>query len=382
MLAQNNKINTALKSWEPEKTAIVIPCYNEARRLPLDAFLNLTRERDDIRLVFVDDGSKDETISLLCAAMAALPDKVDVLLMKQNGGKAEAVRQGLKYASGRGHKYVAFLDADLATPMDAVLDFASVADRMDEIDVVFGSRKGGLGHKVHRDFSRKIISLICATMGRLATGLPIQDTQCGAKLFRNTPQFRRSLTRAFSAGWLFDVELFLRVSHPDRKKRDNFFEFPVIEWTEVPGSKIKSSDVLKSGLKMLALIINQWRIRDRYFKRASEDAMEGYQMLRCGETLTKHILDEVSDHIDNRANGLVLDLSNVKTLAPSIFTTLIKTCDDIERSGMKLKVWLPDDEDITLTALQTGFASVFECVRVSTRSEIMPNHARFDMVEV
>ena len=133
-----------------ERTTIIIPCYNEAKRLHLETFINFAIANPTISLVFVDDGSKDLTISLLCGAMASLPEQVDVLMMKKNGGKAEAVRQGLKFATGRGDKYVAFLDADLATPLDAVQDFVSVADRLDNIDVVFGSRSGGMGRKVYR----------------------------------------------------------------------------------------------------------------------------------------------------------------------------------------------------------------------------------------
>jgi len=300
------------KTWAPEKIAIIIPCYNEAQRLPLETFLTFAKRREDVRLVFVDDGSNDETISLLCGAIAGLPDKVDALTMKKNSGKAEAVRQGLKFAAGRGHKYVAFLDADLATPIDAILDFASVADRMDEIDIIFGSRKGGLGHRVYREAHRKVISLVCATLGRLATGLPISDTQCGAKLFRNTPQFKRSLEQPFSAGWLFDVELFLRNSHPDKKRRKNFFEFPVIEWTEIPGSKIKSSDVVKSGFKMLGLIRQQWRIRDFYFRRADDLKVSQYQTLRSGKHFSYSLLLDLPSIIDPISPGIVLDLCEVE----------------------------------------------------------------------
>jgi len=140
-------------------------------------FLNFARKNPKVSFVFIDDGSKDLTINLLCGAMAALPDQVDVLMMSRNAGKAEAVRHGLKFAAKRGDRYVAFLDADLATPLNAINDFISVADRLDNIDVVFGSRAGGLGRRVYRDMHRKMISLVCATMGRMATGLALKDTQ-------------------------------------------------------------------------------------------------------------------------------------------------------------------------------------------------------------
>jgi len=89
--------------------------------------------------------------------MAALPDQIDVLMMTRNAGKAEAVRHGLKFAATRCDKYIGFLDADLATPLNAINDFISVADRLDNIDVVFGSRAGGLGRRVYRDLHRKMI---------------------------------------------------------------------------------------------------------------------------------------------------------------------------------------------------------------------------------
>lgn len=368
--------------WEPEKIAIVIPCYNEAQRLALDAFIEFVKPLSDIRLIFVDDGSKDQTISLLCGAAAALPEKVDAVMMKKNGGKAEAVRQGLQFAVSRGHKYVAFLDADLATPIDAIVDFASVADRMPEIDVVFGSRKGGLGHRVYREFHRKIISRVCATLGRMATGLPIHDTQCGAKLFRNTPALKRSLEAPFTAGWLFDVELFLRISHPNRKKRNNFFEYPVIEWTEIPGSKIKSTDVVKSGLKMLGLIAQQWSIRKRFYLEALPETHRTWRNLSAGKHLSYQMLSGLTDSVEPSAERVKLDLSCIETAEPSIFTALMKCCDDFHNQGTEVKIILPDDTDIVEAAKNTGLIAVVDCVRSIASPEHVANTGHFDLVEV
>lgn len=371
-----------LAPWKPEKIAVVIPCYNEAQRLALDAFLEFARQTDDFRLIFVDDGSKDETISLLCGAMAALPDKVDALIMKENGGKAEAVRQGLKFAAKRGHKYIAFLDADLATPIDAVLDFASVAQRMPEIDVVFGSRKGGLGHRVYREFHRKIISKVCATLGRLATGLPISDTQCGAKLFRNTPAFWRALENPFSAGWLFDVELFLRISDPDKKKRNRFFEYPVIEWTEIPGSKIKSSDIIQSGFKMLGLIVNQWKIREQYSRRQDDHLLADYQTFRAGRHLSFGLIDDLPALVDPISPGVIIDLCAVESFDPSVFTALVGVCDKIKNEGLHVKIRLPEHDSIISAARNTGLIATIDCTKVKGAPGKIGGNARFDLVEV
>ena len=136
--ATENLLNIHSSRYEHDRTTIIIPCYNEADRLHLEAFLNFAGNHPNISFVFVDDGSKDLTINLLCGAMAALPQQIDVLMMVRNAGKAEAVRHGLKFAAKRGDKYIGFLDADLATPLNAINDFISVADRLDDIDVVFG----------------------------------------------------------------------------------------------------------------------------------------------------------------------------------------------------------------------------------------------------
>lgn len=367
--------------YKHDRTTIVIPCYNEANRLHLDMFLNFARKHPNISFVFIDDGSKDLTINLLCGAMAALPKQTDVLMMKRNAGKAEAVRHGLKFAAKRGDKYVAFLDADLATPLNAINDFISVADRLDDIDVVFGSRAGGLGRRVYRDLHRKMISLVCASMGRLATGLALKDTQCGAKLFRNTPHLRSCLDTPFTAGWLFDVELFLRISNPDRRERKNFFEYPVLEWTEVPGSNIKVSDVIKGGLKMTSLILSQWKIRAQFIdKRAAVTPLET-QHLRSGEHLSIQSLKSMETIISEDKEHITLDFSAVKALGPSVFTALTEVCENLRNAGKTPHIYLPDDMEILSAAQRSSFTALFDCTVQNQNPDRFYDNSRFSLVE-
>ena len=72
---------------------IVVPCYNEEKRLRTDEFIAYAREHDDIGLLFVDDGSTDGTRGVLEAMQGEAPARIDVLILEQNGGKAEAVRR-------------------------------------------------------------------------------------------------------------------------------------------------------------------------------------------------------------------------------------------------------------------------------------------------
>ncbi len=367
--------------FKHDRTTIIIPCYNEADRLHLETFINFARQHPKISFVFVDDGSKDLTINLLCGAMAAIPDQVDVLMMARNAGKAEAVRHGLKYAAKRGDKYIAFLDADLATPLDAINDFISVADRLDNIDVVFGSRVGGLGRRVYREIHRKVISLVCASMGRLATGLALKDTQCGAKLFRNTPHLLNCLDTAFSAGWLFDVELFLRISNPDKKERKNFFEYPVLEWTEIPGSNVSLSDVVKAGLKMISLIVNQWKIRARFEKRKILPPSILSQHLRANDTLTVKSIQSIETIIAHDKEFITLDFTDVKSLGPSVFSTLTQTCETLQRKGKTLKILFPDNKDILSAAERSSLTALFDCSVQNTPKDQFSDNSRFCLEE-
>ena len=236
------------------RTAIVVPCYNEAERLDMAAFTTFLSGSRGIDLVFVNDGSKDATLDRLATLHALFPARVTVLSLRENAGKAEAVRQGLLHASREGADLVGYWDADLATPLAAIEDFVRVASRMGDLQVVYGARRKMLGHKVDRTPIRRAVSRVCATLARMAIRLPVGDTQCGAKLLRTSPALTAALSTPFTAGWLFDVELFTRLSAslPDRSRA--FYEYPLAEWTEIAGSKVSGRAILRSGFSMLRLI--------------------------------------------------------------------------------------------------------------------------------
>ena len=233
---------------------VVVPCYNEAERLNVDAFIAFLDQRPGIDFVFVNDGSKDATLDVLAAIQMAHPARVEVLSLRQNSGKAEAVRQGLLHATQSSAAFVGYWDADLATPLDAIEDFARIGARFADVEVIFGARRMMLGHRVERTLMRRTVSRVCATLARMAVRLPIGDTQCGAKLLRNTDTLVEALAEPFSAGWLFDVELFTRIAAGIGAARTGFYEYPLPEWTEIAGSKVSGRAILRSGVSMLRLI--------------------------------------------------------------------------------------------------------------------------------
>ena len=244
-------------SGTSHRTAIVVPCYNEADRLDQGAFLAHLSTSPTTDFVFVNDGSRDTTLVSLAALRDAAPTRVMVVDLAENSGKAEAVRQGLLAAVDLGAAFVGYWDADLATPLDAIDDFTRVLNKFAETQVVYGARRMMLGHRIDRTLGRRIVSRICATLGRQAVGLPIGDTQCGAKMMRNTPILRTAIAEPFTAGWLFDVEFLARLSASMTERRLAFYEQPLAEWTEVAGSKVSSAAIVKSGCQMLRLVAQQ-----------------------------------------------------------------------------------------------------------------------------
>ncbi len=188
-------------------THIIVPCYNEARRLKLDEFQKFVESQQRAALLFVDDGSLDETWECLLELQDKVPRGVRLLKLPQNQGKAEAVRLGMQDALRQGAEIVGFWDADLATPLNAIPLLIDILDRIPKIDLVFGTRLGLLGRKIHRQRGRGQLGKLFAFVASNMLGIPLRDTQCGAKLFRNTEKLRLALALPFSVRWIFDVEL-------------------------------------------------------------------------------------------------------------------------------------------------------------------------------
>ena len=235
-------------------TVVVIPCFNEEDRLPANEFLDFIDQTSGISFLFVNDGSTDQTAERLANLCEQRPKVFSAISLDQNSGKAEAVRQGLLHATSTGANFVGYWDADLATPLDAIEDFLRIANRFDDVSVIFGSRRMLLGHRIKRTFFRRCVSQICSSLAYQALKIRVGDTQCGAKLFRNSHSLKRSLRSQFTAGWLFDIELFSRMSKQIGAKPNAFFELPLAEWDEVAGSKVSSKAIFKAGINMLGLI--------------------------------------------------------------------------------------------------------------------------------
>ena len=85
------------------KIGIVIPCYNESLRLKTKVYTDfISAHQAEYDIIFVNDGSTDNTIDVLKKITTNFPSNCFIYNLKQNSGKAEAVRQGCRAIHNRG----------------------------------------------------------------------------------------------------------------------------------------------------------------------------------------------------------------------------------------------------------------------------------------
>lgn len=233
---------------------LVVPAYNEAERLPAEAFHDFLAAHPDVALHFVDDGSTDGTATMLEELAARRPDRVAVQRLTTNRGKAEAVREGLRAASATGAATIGFADADLAAPLEESLRLLAELESHPDAWAAIGSRVRLLGRHIDRSAMRHYLGRAFATAASLTLALPVYDTQCGLKLFRNIEPVREVLATPFVSRWIFDVELLGRLAvaaGPAPQRR--FREVPLESWSDRHGSRLRTRDFLRAPLELRAI---------------------------------------------------------------------------------------------------------------------------------
>jgi dolichyl-phosphate beta-glucosyltransferase len=227
--------------------SVVIPAYNEVRRLPptLDrvrAFLEAWGRPWEI--VVVDDGSQDGTADRAAEVPGVVVERTSV-----NRGKGHAVRTGMLMARGQRRLMT---DADLSTPME---DLPRLMSRLDEgYGVAIGSRAlAGSRVEIHQPWFRENLGRVFNLWVRLVALPGLHDTQCGFKLFTAEAAedaFRHSRLDGFS----FDVEaLYLA-----RRAGHRIAEVPVT-WRNDTATRVTALSGGRAFLDLLRIRWADWR---------------------------------------------------------------------------------------------------------------------------
>jgi dolichyl-phosphate beta-glucosyltransferase len=232
--------------------SIIIPAYNEARRLPdslrrLRAWL--AKQPYSTEVIVVDDGSTDETASTVRAAMADWPALS--LHVAPHAGKGAAVRVGALAAHG---KLVAFADADFSMPVAELERLRAVTE--DIAGIAIASREAPGARRYGEPWYRHAMGRVFNRLVQLLIIPGIQDTQCGFKCMPREIAQTLCAQQTIS-GWGFDVE-FLAIA-----RRHGFAIREVaIPWYYMANSRVRlGRDTITMVREALAIRANLYKGR-------------------------------------------------------------------------------------------------------------------------
>ena len=247
------------KSKKTFELVIIIPCYNEAQRLLSNKVKAFLPAYNNVCLVFVDDGSIDNTKEKLLELEEECNGGVKTLLLKRNSGKAEAVRQGVQFALMHlSFSKIAYLDADFSTSLQECYEISQQINR--NICFVFGSRIAKIDTEIERKAFRFLVGRFIATLISMQLHIKVYDTQCGCKVF--TEEIAKNVFQeSFISRWLFDVEIFHRIAHLKGLKNMKHIarEYPLKQWIDTDDSRVKFTYLFKLGYDLLT-IRNKYKI--------------------------------------------------------------------------------------------------------------------------
>ena len=229
--------------------SIVIPAFNEARRLPV-ALKKIATFCGALGFPFevlvIVEKSSDGTLEL-ASGIASSQANFQVIDNRVQRGKGFAVRSGMLKAKG---EFVFYMDADLSVPLDEILAFLSFFEKTPDVDLLVGNRKHAQSDIIKRqNWLRQKMGETFNSILRRVVRMQIRDTQCGFKAFR-----ARAAQEIFSRqqidGFAFDVEVLMLADKLGLRTAD----LPV-QWVNSPQSKVR---MFRDSLNMLRDVLRIW----------------------------------------------------------------------------------------------------------------------------
>jgi dolichyl-phosphate beta-glucosyltransferase len=236
--------------------SLIIPAYNEAKRLPRTFELLRTAQTDGVfsafelqEILIIDDGSRDATAAVSDEARASLP-LIRVIRVQPNQGKGNAIHEGLRQAQS---DWCLVADADSATPWDQLLRlWNSLQSATPPAQVAIGSRDLPESNVLtNQSWIREHMGKTFNLIVRFITGLPFRDTQCGFKLIHRH-SIEKFLPELKIKRFAWDVEFLMFCNSSNLR----IIEVPVT-WAHQEESRVNA---IKDSFEMLVRVI-QLRFR-------------------------------------------------------------------------------------------------------------------------
>lgn len=203
--------------------------------------------RAEIDVIWVDDGSHDETSARIRSLSAA---RFHVLRLPSTQGRGEAIRQGVLFALERGATTIGYTDADFAVSASECLRLLETHKRT-TTDMTLGVRPLEQ-RSVHRRWMGRAFR---ASVGALALG-EVADPQCPMKWFHVDPSFALVWQQAFELSWTFDVELLSRLL---RGKKRSVLQIELRQWIDRPGSRHSLGSLAWSYVQTIGFVVRHFR---------------------------------------------------------------------------------------------------------------------------
>jgi len=226
--------------------SIIIPAYNEEKRISDTLETYAASFAEDTEILVVLNGCKDNTEAVVKKYSERHPNVIRSITLS-DAGKGLAIQKGFQEARG---DIIGFVDADLATPIHEIKQMITILEN-EKIEGIIASRllKGAVIHD--RGFVRTIVSKKFAFLTRLLVDLPYADTQCGAKFFtRKAVQAMLPLLTA--KDMTIDVDILLALH-----KKEMIVKEKPTEWYDKKNSSVFKSPLglITNGYKMFLSLI-------------------------------------------------------------------------------------------------------------------------------
>lgn len=230
------------------KALVITPTYNEAVNIP-KLVPKILHQSTDIEILIIDDNSPDGTAEIVKNLQRTNP-RVHLIERPRKMGLGTAYVAGFKFAIERKYDYIFEMDADFSHNPKELLNFLL---KIQEYDLVIGSRYIKGVSVVYWPFRRLLLSYFANLYTRIVTGLPIKDATSGFKCYRRAVLESIDLTEIRSNGYAFQIETNFKAW----KKGFRLFEIPIIFVDRDQGESKMSKNIVYEAAFMV------WKLKLR-----------------------------------------------------------------------------------------------------------------------
>lgn len=185
------------------RAIVIIPTYNERANLP-ELVAQIERYASGLHILIVDDNSPDGTGELADELSRKYPDRLFVLHREKKEGLGKAYVAGFQYVLQQDYEYILQMDADLSHDPQYLPDFFA---RIQDADLVVGSRYLNGISVVNWDLKRLIMSKLAVNYVRFVTRMPFTDATSGFKCWKRAALEAVGFADTFASGYLFLIEM-------------------------------------------------------------------------------------------------------------------------------------------------------------------------------